>query len=457
MYESEDGNPASDDVGRDVPGVALSLGAAVDAALAVGTAMASDDELLAFLESIESQLRRLPLVQLRTIAEVERRGLAGQLNYRDVLGLLTDRLRLTRREVKQRLNLVDGLVARPALTGELLPEVLPATARAVESGSAGLDHARIIARTVDGLPSSQRNRGGEVDVILAEQARSLNPSQLVRTAERVLAYLDPDGPVPAEEEREQQQSRRLRLTRIGTGPQAQSTVLDGQLTPECSALWETILHSLTTSSAARPEAPVVETRTPAQQQHDAFEQAGRLLLTSGLLPRVGGAAATVVITMSVTDLERRAGHATTHTGGTLSIEQALRLAADGRFLPAVLAGDGEVLHLGRSRRLASRAQRLAVVARDRGCTFPDCTVPAAGCEVHHVLEWSRGGATDVDNLALACGYHNSEAPRRGWTCSLDAGVPRWWRNAGSPHERRRRRNYLHHPELLVRREENTDP
>jgi len=116
--------------------------------------------------------------------------------------------------------------------------------------------------------------------------------------------------------------------------------------------------------------------------------------------------------VSLSDLERRAGRATTHHGGTLGIGEALRLAADARLLPAVLSDAGGVLAYGRGRRLASPGLRKALFARDRGCTFPGCTRSAAQSEIHHATDWARGGHTDIDNLAVVCGYHNTEGPRR---------------------------------------------
>jgi hypothetical protein len=87
--------------------------------------------------------------------------------------------------------------------------------------------------------------------------------------------------------------------------------------------------------------------------HDAFEEAGRRLLASGDLPDHAGLPAQLIITLSLTDLERRAGRATTHHGGTLSVADALRLAADGDMLPAILDDAGGVLAYGRGKRLVS--------------------------------------------------------------------------------------------------------
>jgi hypothetical protein len=182
--------------------------------------------------------------------------------------------------------------------------------------------------------------------------------------------------------------------------------------------------------------------------HDAFEEAGRRLLKTGDLPDHAGLPAQLIITLTLTDLERRAGRATTHHGGTLSIEQALKLAADGEALPAVLDDAGGVLAFGRGRRLASAGQRKALFARDRGCTFPGCDRTAAQSEIHHTTDWSLGGRTDLNTLAIACGYHNNEGPKQGWRTVMINQVPHWkpppWHPDQDP-----QRNHLHHPELLT--------
>lgn len=45
------------------------------------------------------------------------------------------------------------------------------------------------------------------------------------------------------------------------------------------------------------------------------------------------------------------------------------------------------------------AIRQAVLARDGHCQFPDCTVDADWCEVHHILS---GGGDGMDNLVTLC-------------------------------------------------------
>ncbi|MFE3190959.1 DUF222 domain-containing protein [Nocardia sp. NPDC059240] len=112
----------------------------------------------------------------------------------------------------------------------------------------------------------------------------------------------------------------------------------------------------------------------------------------------------VILTMSLADLERGAGVASTATGGHVSINEALRMAAGTRPVLAVLDPQGIPLFLGRGKRLASPGQRLALIARDKGCTRPGCDAPASMCAVHHITDWADGGPTDLSNLALACDH-----------------------------------------------------
>ena len=83
-----------------------------------------------------------------------------------------------------------------------------------------------------------------------------------------------------------------------------------------------------------------------------------------------------------------------------SVKQAL---CAGGFQEIVFGPNNEVLTLSTEKRFFTRAQRRAIAARDGGCTIPGCTIPAAWCEVHHVIPWHLGGKTNIDNGA-SCKY-----------------------------------------------------
>ena len=157
-----------------------------------------------------------------------------------------------------------------------------------------------------------------------------------------------------------------------------------------------------TDPTALAVAAARDNRTPAQRNHDAL----KTLLQSGVLAdRLGshrGLPVATILTMKVEDLENAAGVATTATGGTVPMREALALAERSQPWLAVFDHAGMPLHVGRMKRLASPAQRLALIAALKGCSRPGCDAPASLCAVHHVIDYRKNGTTDIPNLTLAC-------------------------------------------------------
>lgn len=419
------------------------LAQCVDEILSLNHPAASTNDLRGMVKGIENQLTRLGYAQLLALAELDQRNIVGELKLRGLPDLLVAELRCSRSAAKAKATVMERLCGRRSLIGEPIEAALPQTARAIGAGQVNFEHATVIAKAVESLPDPVRaEHASEVEATLSRFARTEDPRSLKLLADRIVAHLDPDGKEPTELDGHQHARRRLLLWRNGDG----SGDLSGTLTPACQAIWQTVLTSL---ASQRPDDALgPDTRTQPQCLHDAFEEAGRRLLATGDLPDTAGLSSTLIITIDLHDLESRIGKATTHHGGTLSVDEALRIAADGALIPAVLGGTGEILDFGRARRLASTGQRRALFARDRGCTFPGCPQPAAQSEVHHSTEWIKGGRTDLASLAIVCGYHNTEAPRRGWQTVMINGIPHWKPPSWQDPQQRPRRNYLHHPELL---------
>jgi hypothetical protein len=125
-----------------------------------------------------------------------------------------------------------------------------------------------------------------------------------------------------------------------------------------------------------------------------------------------------VVSIDYDALCRGAGTAGLSTGGRLSATEVRRMACTANILPGVLGGAGEILDLGRSRRLFSPAQRKALAIRDRRCRAEDCDIPAAWCEAHHARDpWSKGGRTDLADGLLLCSFHHHRAHDKQWTTS----------------------------------------
>jgi hypothetical protein len=132
------------------------------------------------------------------------------------------------------------------------------------------------------------------------------------------------------------------------------------------------------------------------------------------------------VTIDEENLRSRSGTGTSSDGTRLSVREVLALADQAEVISTVLAKSGAVLTLGRSRRIASKTQTLALIARDTGCSFPGCASPPEWCERHHIRAWVDGGRTDLDNLTLLCRYHHHNFAARGWSCRLNLdGIPGW--------------------------------
>ena len=170
-----------------------------------------------------------------------------------------------------------------------------------------------------------------------------------------------------------------------------------------------------------------DTRTHGQRMHDALEDLCDHALRSGdAVPDAGGVPTTVIVTISLDELLDQLGYGTTADGTLIPAAKVLELAEQADIIPTVLNASGAVLEQGRSRRIATRAQTLALYAQDGGCSFPGCAHPPQYCERHHVVPWIDGGQTDLNNLALLCVYHHHNFFARGWTCRINSdGLPEW--------------------------------
>jgi hypothetical protein len=133
----------------------------------------------------------------------------------------------------------------------------------------------------------------------------------------------------------------------------------------------------------------------------------------------------VVVTMNPADLLARTGAGTTLTGERLAPETVRKMVCDAAIVPAVLGAQGQLLDLGRTTRLVTAKQFLALSLRDRGCTFPGCSRPPLWCHGHHVISWLDGGPTDPPNLALLCPRHHTIVHQKGYAATVTALGVTW--------------------------------
>src|SRR5689334_10988484 len=74
--------------------------------------------------------------------------------------------------------------------------------------------------------------------------------------------------------------------------------------------------------------------------------------------------------------------------------------------------------VGRTRRLIKPAQRDALIARDKGCAFPNYHMPARWADAHHIHHSLDGGNTDLDNLVLLRRRHHRLIHHSEWSVTI---------------------------------------
>lgn len=294
----------------------------------------------------------------------------------------------------------------------------------------------------------------------------LGPTQFRKAADRLAFLLNQDGELPNDADR----ARRRYLTIEKQGIDGLSRV-HGLLDPEACATIDAAFAKLAAPGMCNPddEAPCVDgepseeakhsdMRSQGQRNHDALKAMGRSVLASGELGNNSGLPCTIIVSTTLQDLESAAGVAVTGGGTLLPMSDVIRLASNSRhYLSIFDKHTAEPLYLGRSKRLASAGQRIVLHAQDRGCTFPGCTVPGYGCQVHHAeLDWAKGGQTNITDECLACGPHNRLVKEGGWrTRKRKDGRTEW---IPPPHldTGQARVNNYHHPEEYLVNDEGDD-
>jgi hypothetical protein len=393
---------------------------------AYDVSVAPGDLAVRLLQGSETLIRQLNAFRLRSLARVEATHAARAHGATGSAGLLR--------------GTSPGQAKRDvALARQLDSHGL--TAEAMSEGAITAGHAQVITGTTDQLPPLIRARG---EARLVEAAKGMDPVELRKEAKRVLNDLHPDGPeLLGQQEVKARGRREFTLSPNATG----GYNVHGYLDVEGAALVSAAVDALAAPRPSTTDGP--DLRPAAQRRGEAIVEVCR---RSAPRPAAGGSDGTtggtpdesapresgpvgdrpqVVVTMTLDQLLGHDESMPTLTAGTvtepITAATARRYACDAAIIPIVLGGQGEVLDVGRARRTLNRAQRRALVYRDRGCTFPGCGRPAAWSEAHHIKHWAHGGTTDLDNLALLCDYHHGLVHNDGWTITIDTpgGKPRF--------------------------------
>ena len=293
--------------------------------------------------------------------------------------------------------------------GPVVPRY-PAVAEAALAGNLSVDAAALITAgletIVDRVPSDKLHA---LEERLVDKAMHLAVHEVRSLVATAVARADLQG--HEERERRQYAERYLAWKEDHTGMVTFTGKLDAvTATPIRSAIEQMVTHQF--RARRNQDLASADQRTVGQMRADALFELCRHAVGCNQTDR-SGIRTTIVVRMNRRDLDT--GRGLGRIDGTdqpVSVSQLRRLAGDAGIIPEVLGGEGEVLDLGRTKRMFTRAQRLALVERDGGCA--KCHAPPEHCEAHHIRWWEQGGLTNLANGVMLCTRCHHDVHRQGW-------------------------------------------
>ncbi|MDT0158646.1 DUF222 domain-containing protein [Microbacterium sp. ARD32] len=424
----------------------------------------SDSERLSVLNAAGEVLRRVEAVVVEAVATSDPVDVPNSAGCRSMNELLQRTLRVDSRTAAQ-VAKAGRLTRRDTdlTSGEFVPAKWPALRQALLDGAIGV--TGLLAAT--GPIESAGDRIGSVDrwkadALLADVAHGYTvggdveaesdvtpaptPEELKALAHEIAVRLDPDGAEPVEARAMRKRYLTIGRMRDGVYP------MRGNLLPETYAQLQLLLDAQLNPKTDGPPIPegvafrpsdddvdavedefnsdlrsVLDTRTHGQKQHDALAAALGIAARHADMPSLGGAAPTLVVHIDFDDDSWAripgvdgpvSGAVARHTGCTGALQR-------------VFTEKGRIVGMTITDRIFDVYQRRAITLRDKECLIPGCHVPASWCEIHHVVEYARGGPTSTDNGVPLCWWHHRSLDHAGWEIRMNDGLPEirgpsWW-------------------------------
>ena len=324
----------------------------------------SDGELVERMALLGRERSRVEALLAEAAAEMHRRD-----GGRATAAMMRERLNVSARQA----------TADTELAASLGP--FPATMEAWRAGEITAGHARVIARV-----AADPDHAGEP--ALLEMARGYPVDMFARMTRHIMK------PGTSSEERNRQHENRwASLVQDPDGSWRLSAYFDADDGKRVSVAFNAMVRTHRTGTTVYGSGPI-QGLTSAQRRADAL---ANLITGEGPHHRPK----TTLLMIADYDVVARELRDLRYDDGLpVAADQIAKLAAEANILPAIFNTEGDPLWLGRSKRDASLGQRIVLAARDGGCV--NCAAPAEGGEPHHIEWFSRGGTTDIDNLALLC-------------------------------------------------------
>ena len=320
----------------------------------------SDAELVERMAALGRERCRVEGQLAETTAEMHRRN-----GGRGAAALMRERLNVSARQATAEVELAASLASE-----------FPATLAAWRAGEITGGHARVIARVA-------ANPDHADEPALLEMARGYPVDMFARMTRH---YMSPG--TSSEERNRQHQNRWASLIQDPDGSWRLSAYFDHDTGKRVSISLNQMVRNYRNSERSHQGV------SSQQRRADALVN---LITGEGphQRPKV-----TLLMIADYDTVTRELRNLRYDDGLPVSVDQIAKLASDVKILPAIFDAEGDPLWLGRAQRDASAGQRIVLAARDGGCV--NCGSPVERSEPHHIEWFSRGGSTDIDNLALLC-------------------------------------------------------
>lgn len=391
----------------------------------ISLATLSEADVVRLLDATTGASSRLAREVCRVAAEADRRRVGDATGARHTHQWWAGRSRHTQADA-----------ARLTALGRALEDDLHArTARALAEGALRVEQARVIVQAVEAIPARVRTPDGAtraVDPAIRDRARDHllaaaaehDAKALRRLGKRILDVVAPElgeaqeAAALAAEEARAHAAAELVLVDDGAGR------CHGRFTVPSHVGAMLRRHLLALANPARHTDD--ELHDASGEWKPLHRRLGEALVEyverypTDHTPQTAGVNATVVVTMTLEQLLGEHTTALLDDGAHMSAGQARRLACEARVIPVVLGSRSQPLDLGRTTRLYTKAQRIALGLRDGGCTARGCETTASGCHAHHDEPWSRHGLTDLANGRLLCPRHHRLAHDSQYAMTIHA-------------------------------------
>ena len=285
-----------------------------------------------------------------------------------------------------------GMSTAEAAKAEAVADVvtrIPGADDALANGSVTGEHLRKLA------PITNQEEAAE----LFQLAPSQTPDEFSKTVDRYRIAKDSQG-----WRARQRAARTLRFFKADDGcvgfrgilPTLEGERIKAAINQACDNAWRAAHPERAETSGAHNDEP---------RERRLADALVSLVLGEPSTATGGPARTALIVTVQAETLE-----AHILGNGPLPTDDAIGLADDARtdLYAAIQTNNGAILKFGRSRRLASALQKLALALREHGtCAYPGCTTTWQRCDADHDPPWDQGGLTNIDKMKLMCtnGHH----------------------------------------------------